>query len=428
MRQNKLAPLHFRKTNNKKFRTQLLLSNNLFYTQENTPQNQSQLNQHLTDLSNLSKLILKTSIQNLPKTSQELTIIFPNIQKYATELNIDESPILQSLTNTKNYLSSHTLSQPQQKQLNQSIANVLRARAITLQESDNQDDKHSAVLLYKILVDEYQFNSEQDLYNLIYTATQSTHPSDTDLALERASQFLEIHPQSSLYKPVRTLYLSALYQNKQYQQALKLAKQILTEEDKSNTQNLNTNILQSASFIHGAAHYYLEEYTIADSLLAEHSSKYSINNPKSLYNSDISYLRASIQNQLLKWDISIPLLTAFIEQHTGPNNPTSIYTPFAYYDVAYALYSQGKPHSAILALKPFALDQILTLPGINPEDRAFSTSTLLNSQIAPSAATLLGNIHITLAQQDDAVKHYSNAIQLATQIGNVDTRDEAYYS
>ena len=412
------------------------ITENLNITRNFDPKNNSEsitqitLSDNLTNLSNLSKIILKTSLQNLPQASKKLTSIFPGIQHYADELRISNTIISERSPNTKTYLQSETLPAELKIQLDDAIINVLKARALILQKSDKPDDIRAAVRLYKTIVDEFtnSINLENDLYSLIHVAIKSGHPADTDLALTRASQFLKNYPESALHKPTRTLYLSALYQDQQYQQALELAKKIISEEQKSSTSDPDSNsILQSAGFIHAAAHYYIGEYATADLLLAEHSNKYPSNNPNSIYRSDVTYLRAALQNQLLNWDASIPQLKAFIQQHTEPNNQISIYTPFAYYDIAYALYSQGKPHSAILALQPFSLEQEINLPAIEPEEKAFSSTSLRRSQITPSAAILLGNIRITLGEQSKAVIHYADAIKLAQQTGNIDARDEAYY-
>ena len=60
------------------------------------------------NLTSLSKLILKTSLENQPDTSLELTTIFPEIQKYANALHIDASLITQRVPQEKTYLGSET--------------------------------------------------------------------------------------------------------------------------------------------------------------------------------------------------------------------------------------------------------------------------------------------------------------------------------
>lgn len=385
-----------------------------------------ELSNNLDNLSNLSKIILVTSIKELPKTSYQLTTIFPGIEQYATELHLQKSELLGISDSTKPYLQYKTLPQEQLEQFNQLIQNVLKARSITLQSSDDPDELHAAVGLYQFLLQKFPNASqpEKDLYGLIHVAAKSGHPADASIAITSAKEFLTKYPDHELYKPTQTLYLSAIYQDQQYQEALTLANEIILQEN-SDTQN--SNILQSADFIRAAAHYYLGDYSNAETLLKQHASTYPAGNPAHLYTSDVAYLRAALQNQLLNWDSSVPQLKAFIQKHTEANSKSSIYTPFAYYDVAFALYSQGKTHSAILSLKPFALNSSFDVPVINPLDNLYHSSELRRSQIAPSAAILLGNIRITLSEQNEAVAHYADAIQLAKRNGNQAARDEAYY-
>ncbi len=391
-------------------------------SQESTP-SQVKLSDNLSNLSNLSKIILNTSIKELANTSYQLTTIFPGIEHYAAELYLQQQELA---GNSKDYLQRDTLPQEQLEQFDDTIQNVLKARSLTLQNSDDPDELHAAVGLYQFILAKFPntVEPEADLYGLVHVAAKSGHPDHANIAITSAKEFLTKYPNHKLYKPTQTLYLSAIYQAQQYKEALTVANEIILERS-NNTHD--STILQSADFIRAAAHYYLGDYSNAEAYLKQHSDTYPAGNPEHLYSSDVAYLRAALQNQLLNWDNSIPQLKAFIQQHTAADSKPSIYTPFAYYDVAYALYSLGKPHSAILSLQPFALDDSLTLPIINPSDDLYKSPELRRSQIAPSVAILLGNIRITLAQQDEAVAHYADAIQLATRNGNTDARDEAYY-
>ena len=360
----------------------------------------------------LSKLILHSAQKNLPLASLHLSTLIPGISQHSVELEIPVE------------LEFPTLEQNQANQDNQATKNAtaetmaiaLQARALTFQNSNRNS---SAIRLYKLLVNRYPGSTHQpvNLYNLARLAAQT---GDTTTAIARARQFLKYHPQHSLKTPTLTILLNTLYHTKQYQPSLTLAEEILSNKALSliKPSDPNTISLQdSASFIRAASHYYLGNFAKAASLLTSHQTAY----PDSPYQTDSAYLTAAVQNQLLHWDTSIPLLRKFIAEHSQDHSdhkhtePTSIYLPFASYDIAFAQYSQRHLHSAILTLLPFTLD----IPFVNKPYN--------NSQISPSAAILLGNTHLLLRQRDSAVAYYQTAIQLAKDTGNTDALEEAYY-
>lgn len=348
-------------------------------------------------LPTLGKLILITAQKNLPLASLHLSTLIPGISRYSVELEIPAELELPPLA--ENFTPN--------KSIQETTAIALQARALTHQNSNNLP---AAIQLYTILVEKYSDTPHQpeNLYNL---ARLTAKTEDSATAIKLCRQFLNDHPQHSLKSPTLTILLNTLYHSKQYQESLTLAEQILNETEASPI--LTPFLKDTACFIRAASHYYLGNFTAASPLLAEHQKTY----PESHYQTDASYLNAAVQNQLLDWEKSIPLLRKFISDHNenSPTEPASIYLPFAHYDIAFAQYSQRHLHSAILTLLPFTLD----IP--------FVTQPIETSQISPSAAMLLGNIHLLLRQRDTAVSHYENAIQIATDIANTDARDEAYY-
>jgi len=188
------------------------------------------------NIKKLSQLILKTSIQNLPNTSHKLTAIFPGMQRYATVLNNTKTATPDSkATNT-------TLQNIDQ----QSIINVLKARAISLLKSNEPELNHSAVAIHQIIVTEFPNSTDfvNNYYNLIHAAAQSSHAEDAKLVIKLAPQFLKKYPTHPLYNATRTLHISALYHDQQYEKALELAAQVLNAEKHSN----DTNLLQRKLF------------------------------------------------------------------------------------------------------------------------------------------------------------------------------------
>ncbi|MGJ8655502.1 MAG: hypothetical protein ACSHX6_03550 [Akkermansiaceae bacterium] len=360
-----------------------------------------------TLLPHLSKLILQTAQKNLPLTSLHLTTLIPGIYQHATALDIT------TLQNPDpKHIQPNQPTQANQAQKN-TIAIAIQARAIALQHSPNTTNLQKALTLYTILLETYPDtpNQPENLYNFTRLAAQS---GATDIAITRADQFLEKYPTHRLRNPIRIILLNTLYHTQKYQQSLTLAQDITITPSPSDTSIPNLRL--TASFIRAASHYYLGHFSTAATLLAQHQATYPPT-PDNPYHTDAAYLTAAVQNQLLHWDKSIPLLRNFISHHSHPK--LSNFTPFAYYDIAFAQYSQLQPHSSILTLLPFTLD----IPFADPFDRQNFT----NSQISPSAAILLGNTHLTLGNYDTAVTHYQQAIQLATDNGNTAARDEAYY-
>ncbi len=369
------------------------------------PQDPETSTQLLTTLSNL---ILTTAQKNLPLTSLHLTALIPDIQLYATALELPST-----LTNNPTHLNLD-----QNQNLKNATLIALQARAISYQ---NTNHLKKALTLYTLILDKFPdtptpAQQPNNLYNLARIAAQA---GATDTAITKARQFLETYPDHPLHTPTLTILLNSLYHSQQYQQALTLASQILTTTKPQPHSPSTQALLQAATFIQPASHYYLGDYTLASTLLSplqEH--------PENPYHTDATYLYAAAQNQLLHWDTSIPLLRKFITLHTNPDTPknTSIYTPFAYYQIAYAHYSQNQPHSAILTLLPFTLNI--------PFADTFNKHTLTTSQISPSAAILLANTHLTLnlpESRNTAVSLYQTAIKLASENHNTQARDEAYY-
>lgn len=357
----------------------------------------------------LGKLILHTAQENLPLASLHLTALIPGIAQHSLELELPSELELSPLEKI-------AANQAIKDATSETIAIALQARALTFQKSNQSSSLKKAIHLYTILVDRYPNSPHQpeNLYNLARLTAQS---GDTTTAITRASQLLKDHPQHTLTPPTLSILLNTLYHTQQYLPSLTLAEKTLSNADLSSIDPNTLSLQDSASFIRGASHYYLGNYTSAAPLLTTHQTDY----PDSPYQTDAAYLTAAVQNQLLHWDTSIPLLRKFIAEHSknhSENNstdPTSIYLPFASYDIAFAQYSQRHIHSAILTLLPFTLD----IPFVNnPYD---------SSQISPSAAILLGNTHLLLRQRDTAAAHYQTAIQLATDTGNTAARDEAYY-
>lgn len=350
-------------------------------------------------LPQLSKIIIQTAQKNLPLASLHLTTLIPSISKYSPELeipaDIEFPPLNEKLAANKS--------------IQEATAIALQARALTNQNSNNIP---AAIQLYTILVNHYPTTKHQpeNLYNLA-RLTAKTGDSATSIKLCR--QFLKDYSQHSLKYPTLSILLNTLYHTRQYQDSLTLAEQILTKPiDKSDDPFLLL-LIDSANFIQAASHYYLGNFTVAAPLIANQLKSY----PDSPYKIDAAYLNAAVQNQLLNWQTSIPLLRKFILDHSGnlSSESPSTYLPFAQYDIAYAQYSQRHLNSSILTLIPFTLD----IPFIN--------KPIENSQITPSASILLANIHLLLRQRDTAISHYQDAIQQATDIKNTSARDEAYY-
>ncbi len=346
-------------------------------------------------LTSLSNLILYAAQKNLPVASLHLTSLLPNISKYAAEL---EFPLEIKLPEPNKILAN-------QKSIHDATAIAMLARAHSYQQSNQLT---SAVQLYSILVDQYSDTKQQpeNLYNL---ARLTAKNGQSEVAITHSRRFLKDHPQHSLRLPTLTILLNALYHNKQYKESLVLAEQILSDATATSDQSLIT----SASFIRPASHYYLSDFTAAAPLFVEFQKNY----PGSPYHTDVVYLNAAVQNQLLNWETSVPMLREFIQspQDESTSERASILVPFAQYDIAYAQYSQRQLHSAKLSLLPFTLD----LP--------FVKAPTQDSQITPAASILLGNIQLLLRKRDSAVAHYERAIQIATTLKNTDSRDEAYY-
>ena len=351
----------------------------------------------------LSNLIAKTAQQGLSFTSLQITSLIPEIQLHSEALGLS---LPQNASSQSVYLT---------KAQEEVIAVSLQSRASVLQNNNNQQDLRKALNLYKILIKSYANTPNQalNLYNLARIAAQA---EDLETAIQSAQQLLAQHPEHEYTNPALTILLSSLYHSQDYQKAYDLAQETLDLNSTSDTKSSNQLLIESASFIRAASQYYLGNYAAAASLLTQHQNSYPTN---SSYNEDTTYLIAATQNQLQNWDTSIPQLRNFISQYNTTSGKKSIYTPFAYYEIAYAQYSLRKPHSASLTLLPFSLD----IPFVNIDQK----TALYNSQISPTAAILLGNIQLTLGLRNQAVLQYQQAIKLAQATENITARDESYY-
>ena len=261
-------------------------------------------------LATLSKLIITTAQKNLPLASLHLTTLIPGIHAHATELEI---PAIHTQKLTPNSPNQTT---------NQAIKNAtaiaLQSRALTLQKSSHL---HKAIRLYTTILNNYPDTPHQQetLYNLTRLAAQA---GATDTAITRASQFLKTYPDHKLTTPITTILLNTLYHTQQYRQALTLAEKILptlATDTPETTDPSTPALLDAAAFIRAASHYYLGNFATAAPLLAHHHTTH----PHSPYHTDTAYLTAAVQNQLLKFDTSIPALQAFITNHPNPPTPPS---------------------------------------------------------------------------------------------------------
>ena len=272
---------------------------------------------------------------------------------------------------------------------------VLSARAIV---AEKLKAYRLAVAAYELLLERFRASSHRAdyLYNLSRLAVLM---KDNKLAVRSGQEFLSEFPQHRYADALKSYVMVNLYVNNDYESCVAWGRATLP--------SLKPDSKEMDGMLHllGASLYYAGKFAEAEPYLKRHFEKF----PKSLYRDAAEYLHASVYSKLGQWQKALKLLDGYLQSHqAGAGESGSIYIPFALYDKAFVLYSQGKLDQAEKVLVKFQ-------------------GKYLKSRAKPQAQILLGNIYISKKQRRYAELAYSAAIAAARNIGDERSLDEAQY-
>lgn len=220
---------------------------------------------------------------------------------------------------------------------------------------------------------------EEYLYNLVRTSAIIGEVLVTE---KYGSLFLKTFPDSKHVESVRSMMLTSLFMEGEYEKCIEVATIMLPKlASPSKQHDICLHVL-------GGSYYYTGRYDVARKYLDEHVEMYE----KSQFRMASLYFQGSNLSRLQYWGKAAELLDSFLSKYPDPGK--NIYLPFALYDRANCHFAEDELDPALVKLNRLE-------------------SEFPNSDIMDMAFNLKGNVLQTQEEWDPAETYYKKAMELA---------------
>ncbi|MAF22848.1 MAG: hypothetical protein CMP26_09660 [Roseibacillus sp.] len=220
---------------------------------------------------------------------------------------------------------------------------------------------------------------EENLYNLVRTSAIIGEVLVTE---KYGSLFLKTFPDSKHVESVRSMMLTSLFMEGEYEKCIEVATVMLPKlASPSKQHDICLHVL-------GGSYYYTAKYDVARKFLDEHVEMYE----KSQFRMAALYFQGSNLSRLQYWGKAAELLDVFLSKYPDPGK--NIYLPFALYDRANCHFAEDELDPALVKLNRLE-------------------SEFPNSDIMDMAFNLKGNVLQTQEEWDPAEVYYKKAMELA---------------
>lgn len=257
------------------------------------------------------------------------------------------------------------------------------ALAATAYVHEQEGNVRGAYVAYKMLEEFYNNTPKDKRENYLYQLVRTSSIVGRVLETEREGRkFLKLFPGSQYEDAVRSLMLTGLFFDGEYELCIKVAETELP--------NLKENTEQHDICLHvlGGSFFYTGQFQKAVPLLKQHLELY----PESDFKIAAEYFNASNYAQLQVWSTAAELLDKFLAKY--PNPKENAYMPFAMYDRANCHYAEEE------------LDEALSL--LNKIESEFPDTS--NRELV---FNLKGNVLQNLGNDEEAADYYERALTLA---------------
>jgi tetratricopeptide (TPR) repeat protein len=267
------------------------------------------------------------------------------------------------------------------KQLRSGDPHEVIATAATAYIHENNKNVRGAFAAYEQL--ELYFNKakkrEEYLYNLVRTSAIIGEVLVTE---KYGSLFLKTFPGSKHEESVRSMMLTSLFMEGEYEKCIEVALIMLPKLGSPSKQH------DICLHVLGGSYYYTGKYDEARKYLDEHVELYE----KSQFRMASLYFQASNLSRLQYWTAAAELLDEFLSNFPDPRE--NIYLPFALYDRANCHFAEDELDPSLVKLNRIE-------------------SEFPNTDIMDMAYNLKGNVLQTQGEWDPAEKYYKMALELS---------------
>ena len=237
---------------------------------------------------------------------------------------------------------------------------------------------------------------ENHLYQLVRTSSILGHILETE---KEGQKFLRLFPGSENEENVRSLMLTGLFYNGEYDLCLEVASNMEPDLAKHSKGSKQHDI---CLHVLGGSYFYTGQFSKAREYLKRHPVEY----PESQFKVAAQYFEAANFAQLQAWKTAAELLDKFLTKF--PNPKDNSYLPFALFDRANCHYILEEYDEAVERL-----DRI---------EKEFPEAT--NREMV---FNLKGNIHQTNGENEEALEYYTKALNLAESKRNAGVAGEALF-
>jgi tetratricopeptide (TPR) repeat protein len=234
------------------------------------------------------------------------------------------------------------------------------------------------------MLERFHNNSPRDkrenyLYQLVRTSSLVGRVLQTE---EQGQKFLKLFPGSQYEESVRSLMLTGLFFEGEYDLCLEVATVMEPKLPAGSKQH------DICLHVLGGSLYYTGQFDKAVEPLKRHVSEY----PESQFKVAAQYFEASNYAQLQIWDKAAGLLDKFLEAY--PNPKDNAYLPFALYDRANCHFAEEEYDGALEKLNRVESE----FPDASNREMVFN---------------LKGNVFQTQGSKEEAKEYYTRALTLA---------------
>lgn len=271
------------------------------------------------------------------------------------------------------------------------------ALAATAFIHEKEGNVRGAYVAYRMLEELYsdapRDKRENYLYQLIRTSSIVGRVLETE---QQGQKFLKLFPGSQYEESVRSLMLTGLFFDGEYELCITVATTELPKLEK------NTKQHDICLHVLGGSYFYTGQFQKALPFLEQHLEEY----PESDFKIASEYFHASNYAQLQVWGTAAELLDKFLNKY--PNPKENAYIPFAMYDRANCHFAEGE------------LDESLAI--LNKLESEFPDAS--NRELV---FNLKGNVLQNLGNDEEAVSYYERALALAERKQNDLVSGEALF-
>ncbi|MCK5806690.1 MAG: tetratricopeptide repeat protein, partial [Lentisphaeria bacterium] len=203
---------------------------------------------------------------------------------------------------------------------------ALAATAYIHEENDNPRGAFAAYEQLELFYGKSP-KREENLYNLVRTSALIGEVLITE---KYGSTFLKVFPESDHVESVRSMMLTGLFFEGEYEKCIEVASVMIEKLPKPSEQH------DICLHVLGGSYYYTGEYDTAKPLLEEHMKTY----PESKFALAAQYFEGSNLSRLQYWTMAAKQLDAFLKKYPEPRE--NIYMPFALYDRANCHYAENE--------------------------------------------------------------------------------------